>query len=320
MPENLLKVKKFEPETDDILSEILRGLTRPQKELPSKLFYDERGSLLFEQITNLDEYYLTRTEIGIMNDNIGHITETLGEECLLIELGSGSSKKIRLLLENLENASGYVPIDISEEHLLNSVKTLAGDYPGLRILPVYADYTKSFNLPAFDFHYANKVVYYPGSTIGNFGPDQAREFLKRISRIAGRGSGLLIGVDLVKDHQTLHDAYNDREGVTAEFNLNMLRRINREIGADFNLEDWEHHAFFNSEESRIEMHLESKSDQVVHVDGTELWVAKGESILTEYSHKYTLESFEEVVSDFYRVETVWTDPDELFSIQYLVAY
>lgn len=320
MHKNLLKLKKFEPETQDIVSEITEGLTRSQKALPSKLFYDKEGSSLFDQITNLEEYYLTRTEILIINDNIEQIADALGENCLLIELGSGSSKKIRLLLENLKNPAGYVPIDISEEHLLSSAKTLANDYPGLRIMPVYADYTKSFTLPPFNFPYSNKVVYYPGSTIGNFSPDEAYEFLKRISRIAGPKSGLLIGVDLVKDENILNKAYNDKSGVTADFNLNILRRINREIGSDFNLDEWEHNAFYNCEENRIEMHLESRSDQLVKINGTRVKVTKGESILTEYSYKYTIEAFRELVSDFYEVKTVWTDRDSLFSMQYLVAY
>jgi len=320
MHNNLLKLKKFEPETEDILAEITEGLLkRPQKELPSKLFYDKEGSVLFDQICNLQEYYLTRTEVAIMNDNIEQIADTLGEDCLLIELGSGSSKKIRLLLENLKTPAGYIPIDISEEHLLKSVKTLATDYPDLRIMPVYADYTKNFALPRFNFPYSNKVVYYPGSTIGNFSTDEAYEFLKRISQIAGPGSGLLIGVDLVKDKRILHKAYNDESGVTADFNLNILRRINRETGSDFNLEKWGHNAFYNSEENRIEMHLESRSEQLIKINGTRVKVAKGESILTEYSYKYTIEAFRELVADFYKVETVWTDRDNLFSIQYLVA-
>jgi L-histidine Nalpha-methyltransferase len=319
MHKNLLKIKKFDPETEDILSEITKGLARPQKELPSKLFYDKKGSILFDQICNLQEYYLTRTEVAIINDNIEHIADSLGEDCLLIELGSGSSKKIRLLLENLKKPAGYIPIDISEEYLLNSVGTLAKDYPGLRIMPVSADYTKSFTLPAFNFRYSKIVVYYPGSTIGNFSPDEAYQFLKRISRIAGPNSGLLIGVDLVKDKRILHRAYNDESGVTANFNLNILRRINDEIGSDFNLNEWRHNAFYNSEENRIEMHLESRSKQLIQINGTRVKVAKGESILTEYSYKYTLEAFSDLVSDFYKVETVWTDRENLFSIHYLVA-
>lgn len=319
MQNNLLKLKKFEPEADDLLAEVLEGLGQPQKELPSKLFYDERGSSLFDKITNLKEYYPTRTEISIMNENIEEISDVLGEGCLLIELGSGSSKKIRLILENLKKPSGYVPIDISEEHLLASAKTLAKDYPGLRIMPVYADYTKSFTLPPLNFPFSKKVIYYPGSTIGNFKPGETLDFIRRISKIAGPGSGLLIGVDLVKEHEILNSAYNDSQGITAEFNLNILRRINRELGSDFDLQQWEHYAFYNSTDSRIEMHLESRSEQLVRLNGTEIHVAKGESILTEYSHKYTLESFSEIVSGYYRVENVWTDEDNLFSIQYLAA-
>jgi dimethylhistidine N-methyltransferase len=320
MIKNLLKLKKFEPETQDLLAEITHGLKQPQKQLPSKLFYDKKGSSLFDQICGLDEYYLTRTEIAIMNDNIEEIADALGEHCLLIELGSGSSKKIRLLLENLEHPAGYVPIDISEEHLLTSIEILAGDYPGLRILPVCADYTNSFTLPLFNFPFSNKVVYYPGSTIGNFTPKEAGLFLNGISRLTGPGSGLLIGVDLVKDTAVLNKAYNDEAGVTAEFNLNILRRLNREIDSDFNLNDWNHLAFFRAGESRIEMHLESKRDQLIHLNGDRIPVSKGETILTEYSYKYTLEAFKSLVSDSYRVETVWTDRDNLFSIQYLVAY
>jgi len=319
MHKNLIKVKKFEPEKEDILHEVMEGFSKHQKELPCKLFYDKEGSALFDQICELDEYYPTRTEIGIMENNIDRICGTLGEECLLIELGSGSSVKIRLLLENLVKPAGYVPIDISEEHLLESVRTLAGDYPNLRIMPVYADYTQHFNLPEFNFPYSRKVVYYPGSTIGNFPPDSARAFLRRTAEWAGRGSGLLIGVDLVKDVETLERAYNDGKGITAAFNLNMLRRLNREIDSDFNLDSWKHRALYDTNENRIEMHLESLRNQEVRVNGTSFSFGKGETILTEYSYKYTTQAFEELVSDSYKVERIWTDKDNKFSIQYLTA-
>lgn len=320
MNKNLLKVKKFEPEIEDILSEVIDGFERPQKQLPCKLFYDKMGSQLFDQITRLDEYYPTRTEVAIMEQNINCICSVLGEKCLLIELGSGSSIKIRLLLENLINPAGYVPIDISEEHLTDSAQILARDYPRLRIMPVYADYTQHFSLPVFDFPYSRKVVYYPGSTIGNFPPESARRFVNRVAQWAGQGSGLLIGVDLIKDVKTLEEAYNDTQGVTAEFNLNILRRLNREIGSDFNLGKWRHHAFYNENENRIEMHLISLSDQDVRVDGTRYRFRKDESILTEYSYKYTLEGFRNLVSDSYRVYEVWTDRENKFSIQYLTAF
>lgn len=320
MNKNLLKVKKFEPEIEDILSEVIDGFERPQKQLPSKLFYDKRGSELFDQITELEEYYPTRTEIGIMEENIDSICSVLGEDCLLIELGSGSSKKIRLLLENLINPAGYIPIDISEEHLADSSKILARNYPQLRIMPVFADYTQPFSLPAFDFPYSHTVVYYPGSTIGNFPPVSAKRFIDRVAQWAGKGSGVLIGVDLVKDIKTLEDAYNDRKGVTAEFNLNILRRLNREIGSDFNIGMWKHYAFYNEKQKRIEMHLVSLADQIVRVDGTRYIFMKDETILTEYSYKYTLEGFKDLVSDSFSVEEVWTDKENKFSIHYLRAY
>jgi dimethylhistidine N-methyltransferase len=317
MNKNILRLEKFETEKESLINEVVTGFEKPQKQLPCKLFYDKRGSALFDEICELDEYYPTRTEIGLMKENIEDICSFIGNNCLLVELGSGSSVKIRLLLDNLKSPSGYVPIDISEEHLMESVKALAADYPGLRIMPVYADYTQPFSLPSIDFPFSRTVFFYPGSTIGNFTPDSARIFLGRIASRAGRGSGLLIGVDLVKDIKTLEDAYNDAKGVTAEFNLNILKRLNREISSDFDIAKWRHKAFFNTRESRIEMHLESVINQRVKVDGTSFRFRKDETILTEYSYKYTLEGFRELVSDSYSVERVWTDRDKKFSVQYL---
>ena len=219
---NLSRLKKFEPEKEALLEEILQGLNKTQKELPSKLFYDKKGSSLFDEICELDEYYLTRTETSIMTDNIDEICSVLGDNCLLIELGSGSSKKIRLLLSGLQNPAGYVPIDISEEHLLDSVRILAGDFPSLKIFPVSADYTQPFSLPEIESAPSKQVVYYPGSTIGNFEPDYASEFLNRIGKELEKGDGLLIGIDLKKDKRTIEAAYNDKKGITSEFNLNIL--------------------------------------------------------------------------------------------------
>ncbi|HVY54926.1 MAG TPA: L-histidine N(alpha)-methyltransferase [Thermodesulfobacteriota bacterium] len=317
MKKNLLQLEKFETERESLVNEVVRGFEKEQKQLPCKLFYDKRGSLLFDEICGLEEYYPTRTEIGIMQENIADICSFLGNNCLLVELGSGSSIKIRLLLDNLINPSGYVPIDISEEHLMGSAKTLARDYPGLRIMPVHADYTQPLSLPRFDFPFSRTVFFYPGSTIGNFTPESAGAFLKRIAKRAGRGSGLLIGVDLVKDVKTLEDAYNDRKGVTAEFNLNILKRLNREIGTDFDIAKWRHKAFFNGVENRIEMHLESAINQRVNIDGASFRFRKDETILTEYSYKYTIEGFRKLVSEFYSVEKVWTDRENKFSVQYL---
>lgn len=316
MNTNLSRLKKFEPEKDGLLEEILEGLNKNQKELPSKLFYDKKGSSLFDEICNLDEYYLTRTETSIMTENIEEICSVLGENCLLIELGSGSSKKIRLLLSGLDNSAGYVPIDISEEHLVSSVRTLAQDYPDLKIFPVYADYTQPFSIPNIEHDPTKQVVYYPGSTIGNFEPAYASKFLNRIAKDLEKGDGLLIGIDLKKDKKTLEDAYNDKKGVTAEFNLNLLERLNRELGTDFNMDNWEHLAFYNPEHGRIEMHLESLAEQAVRVNGCSVTHSKGETILTEYSYKYSVEDFEDLISDSYKLDRVWTDKDNKFGILY----
>lgn len=316
MNANLSRLKKFEPEKEDLLEEILEGLSKPQKELPSKLFYDKKGSSLFDEICELDEYYLTRTETSIMTDNIDEISSVLGDNCLLIELGSGSSKKIRLLLSGLKNPAGYVPIDISEEHLLSSVKILASDFPSLRIYPVYADYTQPFSLPEIESAQSKQVVYYPGSTIGNFEPDYASLFLNRIGKELEKGDGLLIGIDLKKDKRTIEAAYNDKNGITAEFNLNILERLNRELGTNFDLENWEHRAFYNNEHGRIEMHLKSLGEQKVRVNGSSITQLKGETILTEYSYKYSVEDFKQIISDSFNLEKVWTDEENKFGILY----
>jgi dimethylhistidine N-methyltransferase len=316
MHTNLNRLKKFEPEKDGLLEEILAGLTKPQKELPSKLFYDKKGSALFDEICELAEYYLTRTETFIMTDYIDEICSVLGSKCLLIELGSGSSKKIRLLLSGLKDPAGYVPIDISEEHLMSSVKILAHDYPDLRIYPVYADYTQPFSLPPIECEPAKKVIYYPGSTIGNFEPEYASKFLSSIANGLDKGDGMLIGIDLKKDKKTLEDAYNDKKGVTAEFNLNILERLNRELGTNFNLMNWKHDAFYNKEHGRIEMHLESLTEQDVKVNGSLINHSKGETILTEYSYKYSVKEFQELGSDSFKLEKAWKDKDNKFGILY----
>lgn len=317
MHKNLLTLQRFEPEENDLLVEVLEGLQKPQKELPCKLFYDERGSALFDQICELEEYYLTRTEMAIMNKYIGEISALLGKRCLLIEFGSGSSLKIRLLLDHLRELAGYAPIDISAEHLVRSVTTLAEDYPQIKIFPIFADYTQHFDLSSLRFPWSHKVVYYPGSSIGNFTPQQAVSLLKRIAKISGKGGGLLIGVDLKKDKKNLEAAYNDKKGVTAAFNLNMLERLNRELGADFRLNQWRHHTFYNSREGRMEIYLVSRKNQYVYIGDAEIFFGKDEAILTEYSYKYTPEEFEQLVSDTFRVEHVWIDDQNRFSVQYL---
>jgi L-histidine Nalpha-methyltransferase len=317
MHKNLLTLQRFEPEENDLLAEVLEGLQKSQKELPCKLFYDERGSTLFDQICELEEYYLTRTEMAIMNKYIAEISAHLGKRCLLIEFGSGSSLKIRLLLDHLKEPAGYVPIDISAKHLMRSVTALAEDYPQIKIVPVFADYTQPFDLFSLRFPWSHKVVYYPGSSIGNFTSERAVPLLKRIAKISGKGGGLLIGVDLQKDKDTLEAAYNDKKGVTAAFNLNILERLNRELDTDFSLNHWRHYAFYNSREGRVELYLVSWKNQYVRIGNAEIFFRKDEAILTEYSYKYTLEGFEQLVSDTFRVEHVWTDDQNRFSVQYL---
>ena len=302
---------------DDISTEVIEGLTKQQKQISSKFFYDEKGSLLFDEICELDEYYPTRTEMKIMQDNIDEISSLLGEGTMLIELGSGSSVKIRLLLDNIPGLAGYIPIDISAEHLKLSAESLKKSYPNLDIFPLVADYTKTFELPKIENTYDHIAGFYPGSTIGNFHPDRAKLFLGRIARLIGKNGGLIIGVDLRKDKSILENAYNDAEGVTAKFNLNVLNHLNGKVDADFDLNKFKHHAFFNEDESRIEMHLVSLEEQKVNIADTQIHFGKNEHIITEYSYKYTLESFKKLVLGNYDVRKVWCDKNNLFSIQYL---
>jgi dimethylhistidine N-methyltransferase len=294
--------------------EVLRGLRSPQKELPCKLLYDEVGSALFEQICTLDEYYPTRTEMRIMRAAAGDMAGRLGPGALLIEYGSGSSTKTRLLLDRLERPAGYVPIDISREQLEHSAAALRQAYPNLEVLPRAADYTTGFEIPTPRVRPARRVAYYPGSTIGNFVPDDARRFLARMARHC---DGLLIGVDLKKDPLMLHRAYNDALGITARFNLNLLARLNRELGATFNLDAFRHYAFYNPVFARVEMHLVSLTEQRVRVAGIEIPFERGESIWTEASYKYSLDDFAGLAASAgWRVEQVWSDDRGLFSVQY----
>lgn len=298
--------------------EVREGLTRPQKRLSSKYFYDERGSELFEKITRLDEYYPTRTEQQIMRRHIGAIAEAVGPGAVIIEPGSGSSRKTRMLLDHLPGVAAYVPVEISQKYLGRVVQELQDEYPSLLIRPVCADYTRSFQLPDIDKPFDYYVVFYPGSTIGNFRPAAARSFLARWADFMVPGGGLLIGVDLKKDRQILEAAYNDSRGVTAAFNKNMLVRLNRELNTDFNVDQFEHRAFYNEEEGRMEMHLVSRVPQTVHLDGTAIHFGEGETIHTENSYKYTPAEFASLVGEWFEVRKMWTDPDELFSVQYLV--
>ena len=300
-----------------MLDEVIDGLRQSQKQLPSKFFYDERGSELFEQITYLDEYYPTRTERTILQDNIQEITEVIGPEAMLIELGSGSSSKTRLLLEKLSSLSAYVPVDISEEFLLKVVNQLRMEYPKTSIIPVFADYTSHFELPDLGGGYRNQVVFFPGSTIGNFRPSKAQSFLDTLASVTDDDAGMLVGVDLKKDKEIIEKAYNDEQGLTAAFNKNMLERLNRELDADFDVDRFDHRAFYNEEKGRIEMHLVSKCQQTIKIADQGIHFEEGESIHTENSYKYSADDFEQLVSDWYSVEKLWTDDRDYFSLQYL---
>ena len=311
------KIKEAQPK--NIFSEVIGGLSKAQKSLPSKLYYDEKGSKLFDKICELDEYYLTRTETKIMNDNIEEMASHIGDECVLVELGSGSSVKIRFLIDHLPTLAAYIPVDISSNHLLNSTDDLKSDHPDLVVYPLVADYTKYFSLPEISVSYKTIDAFYPGSTIGNFTPGQAKAFLKRIVKTCGKNSGLLIGVDLKKDTEILDAAYNDRKGVTAEFNLNILKHINKNLDADFDVKEFTHHAFYNQEFGRIEMHLVSNKDQCVSINDYKSYLKKEETILTEYSYKYNLDDFTELVKGIYKIEKVWVDEKRLFSVQFLKA-
>ncbi len=315
------KLIDLQPATSLHVSEVLQGLQRSPKELPPKLFYDEVGSQFFNQICDLDEYYLTRTETGMMWECIDEITSLLSSKRLLIEYGSGSSTKTKILLDHLPRLTHYMPIDISQEHLLQSAHTIAANYPHLTVTPVYADYTTNLAIPFSAKMSAPKMprlVYFPGSTIGNFHKDEALVFLKQVRDICGDGGGFLVGVDLVKDTDTLNAAYNDSQGVTAAFNLNLLTRLNRDVGADFQPTQFEHKAFYNEERSRIEMHLVSKKKQIVHLADQAITFEEGESIWTESSYKYTLQAFEKLITTagFHPIK-VWVDDQQLFSIHYL---
>jgi dimethylhistidine N-methyltransferase len=307
------------PERERFLADVLDGLTRPHKTLPCKYFYDERGSALFERICELPEYYPTRTELGILRRHAGAMAAALGPRCLLVEYGSGSSTKTQLLLERLVRPAGYVPVDISREHLLRSAAALSARHPGLRVIPVCADFTQPFALPRVPGA-LRRAAYFPGSTIGNFAAAEARKFLTQVAEQCGSGGALLIGADLRKPRAILEPAYDDARGVTAEFNRNLLRRINRELGADFDCAAFDHRAFWNAAEGRVEMHLVSRRDQVVELAGRRIPFARGESIHTESSHKYDLAGFAELArSAGFEVERVWTDDAALFSVQLLRA-
>ena len=304
----------------DFFSDVIAGLSSEPRTLPCKYFYDARGAALFQRICELPEYYITRTEIDILGRYCGEIASHLGPGIELIGLGTGAGTKTRILIEALENPAVYVPVDISKKQLLQSTALFRQIFPALEILPVCTDYLQPFDLPSPRRRAARNIVYFPGSTIGNFDPIEATEFLRRVVDLCGRDGGLLIGVDLRKGRNIIEAAYNDSAGVTAQFNLNLLVRANREIGADFDLQRWRHCATYNSSEGRVEMYLISEGEQSVHVEDRQFDFRAGERILTEYSYKYTPDGFSALAHNAgFNFQKMWTDQARLFGVLYFTV-
>jgi dimethylhistidine N-methyltransferase len=314
----LAKAQRFDEQASPFADDVLDDLSQHPKRLSPKYFYDAAGSELFEQITLLPEYYPTRTELSILRDRGGAISAALPKGAALVEFGAGATTKVRLLLN--ECAFGaYVPVDISGDFLNAQADALRQDFPGLAVYPVAADFTAPFALPEAVADMP-KVGFFPGSTLGNFEPHEACSFLRSAREILGPGAEMVIGVDLEKDERVLYEAYNDKAGVTARFNLNVLHRINRELGGNFDISAFTHRAIYNRDRHRIEMHLISRKAQTVRVLGRNFSFRAGESIHTENSYKYSIERFGALArGSGWKVRTVWTDADRMFSVQALVA-
>ena len=305
------------PSEDNFRDAVLAGLGHEPKTLPCKFFYDVRGSALFEQICDVPEYYLTRTEIAILEEYAGAIAAQLGAHCRLVELGSGASRKVRILLEALAAPGAYVPVDISREHLREAAARLAADFPDLNVIAVCADYTRPFPLPPLPGPAGKRVGFFPGSTIGNFEPEAVVRFLAHCAQLLGPEGEMLIGVDLKKDRAILDAAYNDRAGLNAAFNLNLLARVNRELGGDIDIARFAHLAFYNEEKGRIELYLKSLADQTATIAGRRFHFAEGERIHTENSYKYAIDEFHALAAQAgFRAIHTWTDRNNLFSVHY----
>lgn len=304
----------------EFLRDVLAGLRREPKAIPPKYFYDAAGSALFDRICELPEYYPTRTERGILEQHAADMAQALGPRVLLIEPGAGSGLKTRLLLDVLIDPAAYVPVDISGEHLRASVISLRETFAHIDIRPVEADFTQAFPLPRLPQPPLRRAIFFPGSTLGNFEPDAARRLLAEFRALAGRDGRLLLGVDLQKDVATLERAYDDAAGVTAQFNLNLLARINRELGGNFDLDAFAHRAFYDAERGRIEMHLVSRRDQVVRVGAGTVRFRRGETLHTENSYKYTPESLAQTArASGWRPLRQWTDAQSWFALTMFAA-
>jgi dimethylhistidine N-methyltransferase len=307
------------PAEESFRDAVVAGLSRRRKALPCRFLYDERGSALFEQICELPEYYVTRTEMSLLAEHALDIADLAGRHAQLIEFGSGSSRKVRLLLDAFQDPASYVAIDISRDSLRLAADGLAAEFPDLAVVAVCADYLRPFRLPPLPARGdGRRIGFFPGSTIGNFRPEEAVDFLAGCRQVIGRGGVMLVGVDLKKDPALLHAAYNDAAGVTAAFNLNLLERINRELGADFDLDRFAHDAFYNKAEGRIEIYIRSLADQIVTVGGHTIRFTTDERIHTEDSCKYTVAEFQRLAMRAgFRPLRHWVDKDELFSIHLL---
>lgn len=313
-------LQDLEPAATKMQADVMAGLRRQPKSLPSQYLYDALGAQLFEQICELPEYYPTRTEAAIMHDNMAAIAKCIGPDALVIEPGSGDGRKSKLLLAGLAHPAGYMPIDISRTQLIGLANEVSGLFPELEVIPVCADFTDHPNLPQIEFTARRNIVFLPGSTIGNFHPDAAEDLLRQMQELAGTDGGILIGVDLAKSAKILEPAYDDARGISRDFARNYLTRLNRELGADFDLGQFDYEAPYNQSQKRIEMSLISRRDQTVHIGDEQVHFAQGERVLTEHSYKYDLQDLAKMGAGAgLRVVQVWTDAKQLFSVQFLVV-
>jgi dimethylhistidine N-methyltransferase len=306
------------PGEDSFRDAVLGGLSGNPKSLPCKFFYDERGSALFEAICEVPEYYLTRAEMAILEAHAGDIAARIGPHCRLVELGSGASRKVRLLLNALEAPLAYVPVDISRDFLRGAAASIAADFPDLEVVAVCADYTRPFELPRLSGPPGKRVGFFPGSTIGNFEPEAVVAFLTHCGRLLGPGAEMVIGADVKKDKAVLDAAYNDAQGLNAAFNLNLLHRISKELDSDIAIDDFEHVAFYNPEEGRVELYIRSLKARSAVIAGRRFSFAAGEMIHTENSYKYAIPEFRALAAraGFAALDT-WTDAEGRFSVHYL---
>ncbi len=310
-----IPILDLHPKIGSIRDEVLEGLSSAQKTLPCKYLYDKAGSVLFDRICEVKDYYPTRTELSIIEACADKIRDAIGPRAMVIEPGSGSAQKISMLLDLLEDPAAYVPIEISKEHLRMAAAKVAEAYPDVEVLPVCADFTGPVPVPKPSAEVRRKIIFFPGSTIGNFAPDEADVLLPQLVRAAGPAGGILIGIDLKKDREVLERAYDDDEGVTAEFNLNLLRRLNTELDADFDVDAFRHESRYNEHDSRVEMHLVSLADQTVTIGDERFRLRKGETIHTENSHKFEIDEFAARMERHgARPSETWTDPRGYFGL------